>query len=197
MAEGCDDGVHGCGDFGGVGVASVDYGHGEGMGGEEEDDVLSRFFWIGEELGLDVFCKSLYEAGVCGPAVYDAPVYSTTTTTTIGPRGGGGFEAGAPFPEFVQGGAGCGAAVLWVLGECYRSSLFAESVFEEFVVGFFGQGIGVPEREVGLMGRAFRVCFVEDFTHLGGLMLAPFPDWGTSADGGVLGLDFGCSAAGD
>lgn len=93
--EALEHGVHGCGDFGGVGVASVDDAHGEGMRGEEEDDVFARFFGVGIQLGLDILGKGGDEAGVGGPAVYDAPSY------TGGRRGVGAFESGSPFPEFV------------------------------------------------------------------------------------------------
>lgn len=84
-----------------------------------------------------------------------------------------------------------------VLGECDCSSLLPESVGEEAVVHFFGQGVGVAEREVGFMGRAFGALLVEDLAHLGGLVFAPFSDWGAPADGGVLDFDFRGASPGD
>ena len=66
-------GVDGCGDLGRVGVAAVDDAHGEGVGGEEEDDVFAPFRGVGGELGFDVLGEGFDEARVHGPAVDDAP----------------------------------------------------------------------------------------------------------------------------
>ena len=68
-------GVDCCSYFGGVRIASVDYAHGERVGGEEEDDVFAGGGVVGGELSFDVLGECFNEAEVDGPAVYDAPGY--------------------------------------------------------------------------------------------------------------------------
>jgi hypothetical protein len=46
--ESVHDGGHGSADFGGVGVAAINDGHGEGVGGEEKGDLVAGFGRIGE-----------------------------------------------------------------------------------------------------------------------------------------------------
>lgn len=53
--------MYGCGYFGGVGVAAVDDGHGEGVGGEEEDYAVTEGGVVGGEGGFDMTSD-----GLCG-----------------------------------------------------------------------------------------------------------------------------------
>ena len=131
--EALHDGVDGGGDFGGVGVATVDDGHGKGVGGEKEDDVRAAFRRVGGEDGFDVTGEGFDEAGVGGPAVDDGPGDCARGGRVEGGVGGSGgwgafaFEACTPFPEFIQGAAGCRAGVLGILGEGYSAATSSSS----------------------------------------------------------------------
>ena len=96
--------------------------------------------------------------------------------------------------QLVQAAAGGRARVLRVLGEGDRA---LDAVPLHLFEARLGLGVGVPERDVGLVRCSFGRQLVEQFSHAFALDPRPLEDRRTASDGRVLLFDFGRPALGD
>lgn len=146
-------------------LTSVDNGHGQAVGGEEQNDILASLFGVLSKLCLDVLSECLYQASMNGPSVDDTPCNWTFVVFAL--------KSVSPFPQLVHAASSGRARILRVLCKSDGSSTasFAKPILKELVVHFLGQRIGVSECDVWLVRCGFGGDGVEDFAHFSGLML--------------------------
>lgn len=171
-------------DLRGVRIATVDRSQRQGMGGEEDDHVLTLLGGEFLQLLADVVGEGSREQWMRTPAVDDAP---------LGVRQAVGVGL-VVREDGVEAGPGGGTAVLWVLRE--QDDPF-RLVRLDLLEGVFGEGCHIAEGNVVLVGCRLGGHFVQLFAEQLTLQVGPLEDRGPATDLGVLFLNFWRASLGD